>query len=111
EDAVLEQDSVHRLPLREILLPIAAAGPLLVFLGEMRVQRPVALRADGGGERVIIGLRVVANHFYLFLDEPFSSRGHEARRVTEVILAVVVLVVPAGVDDHHVARPYDLAAG
>src|SRR5689334_17996809 len=39
EDAVLEQDLVHGLPFREILLPVAAAGPFLVFLLQMRQQR------------------------------------------------------------------------
>src|SRR4029453_2412558 len=45
EDAGLEQDAVHRLPLGEILLPVATARPLAILLGEMRMQRPVALRA------------------------------------------------------------------
>src|SRR5262249_2595012 len=62
EDAVLEQDAVHRLPLREVLLPVAAARPFLVFLGKMRMQRAVALRADGGGERMIVGLGVMTDH-------------------------------------------------
>src|ERR1700752_4768311 len=47
EDAVLEQDAMHGLPFREVVLPVAPARPLLVFVGEMRMQRAVALRADG----------------------------------------------------------------
>src|SRR6185436_13825702 len=44
ENAVLEQNAVHRLPFREIVLPVAPARPLLVFVREVRMQRPVALR-------------------------------------------------------------------
>jgi hypothetical protein len=32
----------------------------------MRMQRPVALRADGGGERMVVGLGVVADTFTFF---------------------------------------------
>jgi hypothetical protein len=32
-----------------------------------------------------------------------------ARRAAEIVLAILVLVVPAGVDDHHVAGPHVLA--
>ena len=95
----------------KVVLPVAAAGPLAIFLGEMRMQRAVALRADGGGERMVVGLRVVADHLDLLLDEPFAGRRHEAGRAAEIVLAVLVELVPAGVDDHHVARPHDLAAG
>ena len=102
---------MHRLPFGEVVLPVAAARPFLVFFGKMRVQRSVALRADGGGERVIVGLGVVADHLDLLLDEPFAGRRHEAGRAAEIVLAVFVELVPAGVDDHHVARPHDLAAG
>src|SRR5262249_61267272 len=45
EDAVLEQLVVHRLPLREVIGPVAAAGPGVVFFLQMRQQRTVALRA------------------------------------------------------------------
>src|SRR5229473_3564889 len=54
QDAVLEQDAVDRLPFREVLLPVAAARPFLVFLGEMRMQRPVALRADRCRQRMVV---------------------------------------------------------
>src|SRR5262249_32361032 len=94
EDAVLEQDAVHRLPIREILFPVAPAGPLLVLGGEMRMQRAVALRADRGGERMIVGLGVVADHLHLLLDEPFAGRRHEARGVAEIVLAIVIELVP-----------------
>ncbi len=46
EDAVVEQDTVHRLPFREVILPVAATGPFAVFVGKMRMQWAVALRAD-----------------------------------------------------------------
>ena len=46
------------------------------------MQRPVALRADGGGERVIVRLGVVADDLDLLLDEPFAGGGDEAGRVT-----------------------------
>ena len=75
------------------------------------MQRPVALRADRRRERMIVGLGVVADHLDLLLDEPLAGRLHEAGRTAEIILAVLVLVVPAGVDDHHVARPHHLAGG
>src|SRR5450432_3490472 len=35
ENAVLEQDAMHRLPFRKIVLPVAAARPFLVFLRQM----------------------------------------------------------------------------
>src|SRR5262249_1379037 len=35
QDAVLEQDAVHRLPLREIVFPVSSTRPLAVFLGEV----------------------------------------------------------------------------
>ena len=60
---------------------------------------------------MIVGLRVVADHLDLLLHEPMAGRRHKAGRAAEVVLAVLVLVVPAGVDDHHVARAHDLAAG
>ena len=75
------------------------------------MQRPVALRADRGGERMVVGLGVVADHLDLLLDEPLAGRRHEAGRAAEIVLAVLVLVMPAGVDDHHVARAHDLAGG
>src|SRR5262245_64789520 len=99
ENAVLEQDAVHRLPFREIVLPVATARPLLVFLGEVRMQRAVALRADRGGERVIVGLGVVADDLHLLLDEPLAGRRHKAGRAAEIVLAVLVKLMPAGVDD------------
>src|SRR6478672_11232199 len=59
ENAVLEQDAVHRLPIREVVFPVAAAGPLLVFRSKMRMQRPVALWPDGCCQGMVVGLRVV----------------------------------------------------
>ena len=100
---------MHRLPGREIVLPIAAARPFLVFLGEMRGEWTVALRTDRGGERMIIGLRVVADDLYLFLDEPFARRRNEAGRAAEIVLAVLVELVPTGVDDNGVARAHGFA--
>ena len=75
------------------------------------MQRSVTLRADGGCQRMIVGLGVVADDFHLLFHKPFAGGGHEAGRVTEVVLAVLVLLVPAGVDDHHVAGPHHLAGG
>src|SRR5262249_44615660 len=111
QNAVLEQDAVDRLPVREIRLPVAPAGPFLVFLRKVRMQRPVALRPDRSRERVIVRLRVVTDNFHLLLDEPLAGRGHEAGRIAEVVLAVVVLEVPAGVDEHDIARAHVLASG
>src|SRR3954451_10179613 len=90
EDTVLEQDAMHRLPFREILLPVAATRPLLVFLRQMRMQRTIALRPDGGSERMVIGLGVVAHNLDLLFDEPLARRRHKARRPTEVIFIVLV---------------------
>ncbi len=78
ENAVLEQDAVHRLPFREVVLPVAPARPFLVLRGEMRMQGAVAVRTDGGGERMVVGLGIVADHLDLLLDEPFAGRRHEA---------------------------------
>src|SRR4029079_7603036 len=83
ENAVLEQDAVHRLPFGKVVLPVAAAGPLAVLLGEMRMQPPRALGTDGSGERMVVGLGVVADHLDLLLHEPFAGRRHEARRAAE----------------------------
>src|SRR4029077_10178702 len=38
-----------------------------------------------------------------------AGRRDEAGRVAEIVLAVLVLLVPAGIDDHHVARAHHLA--
>src|SRR5690606_37702139 len=111
KDAIREKLAVHRLPFREVILPVAAARPFLVFLGEMRMQRTVALRPDGGGERMIVGLGVVTDDLHLLLHEPVGGRWHEARRAAEIVLRVLVLMVPAGIDDHHIARPHHLARG
>ena len=75
------------------------------------MQRPVALRADRGRERMIVGLGVVADHLDLLLDEPLAGGRHEAGRAAEIVLAVLVELVPAGVDDDDVARAHDLAGG
>src|SRR4029077_4368349 len=84
ENAVLEQDAMPRLPIRKVRLPVAAARPLLVFLGEMRMQRAVALRPDGSGKGVIVGLGVMPAHLHFFLDNPSPRRGHETRCTAEV---------------------------
>src|SRR5580692_13160182 len=78
EDAVVEQDTVHRLPFRKVIFPVAAARPFAIFFREMRMQRTVTLRTDRGSQRVIVGLGIVADHLHLFLDEPFASRRHKA---------------------------------
>src|SRR5260370_34001481 len=94
ENAVLEQNAVDRLPVRKVVLPVAPTRPLLVFLGEMRVQRAVAPRSDGGGEGMVVRLSIMAHDLHLFLDEPLAGRGHESRRAAEIILAVLVNLVP-----------------
>src|SRR4051812_30458929 len=111
EDAVLEQDAVDRFPFRKVILPVAASRPLLVFLGEVRMQRAVALRPDRGGERMVVGLGVVADHLHLLLDEPLTGRGYETGRPAEIVFAILVELVPAGVDDDDIARAHDLAGG
>src|SRR4029077_1845521 len=58
EDAVLEEDPVHRLPFGKILLPIASARPFLVFRRQMRMQRSVTLRPDRGRKWMVVGLRI-----------------------------------------------------
>ena len=75
------------------------------------MQRTIALRADGGRQRMVVGLGVVADDLDFLLDEPLARRRHEAGRVAEIFLAVLVLVMPASVDDHDVARTHDLAGG
>src|SRR5260370_9357275 len=88
KNAVLEQDPVYRLPIRKILFPIAAARPGFVFLGEMRMQRAVALRTDGSGKRVIVRLRVLAHHLHLFLDKPPPPPRPKSLRATQIVLVV-----------------------
>src|SRR6516165_4360850 len=111
ENAVLEQNAVDRLPVREVILPVAPAGPLPVFLGEMGMQRAVALRADGGGERMVVRLGIMADDLDLLLDEPLAGRGHETRRAAEIVLVVLVSLMPAGIDDDYIARTHHRARG
>src|ERR1700719_5172349 len=100
---------MHRLPFGEIVLPVTPARPFLVFRGKVRMQGAVALGPDRGGERVIVSLGVVADHLDLLLHEPFAGRRHEAWRAAEIVLAVLVELVPSGVDDDDVTRPHMLA--
>ena len=60
---------------------------------------------------MVVGLGIVTDDLDLLLDEPLARRGHEAGRAAEIILTVLVLVMPAGVHDHHVARAHDFAGG
>src|SRR5262249_54942282 len=71
---------------------------------------PMAVAA-GGGEGMVVGLGVVADDLDLFLDEPLARRRHEAGRAAEIVLAVLVDLVPAGVHDDDVARAYRRAGG
>jgi hypothetical protein len=73
------------------------------------MEWPVALRSDRRRQRMIVGLRIVADHFDLFFDEPFAGRRHKAGRIAEIVFAILVLVVPAGIYNHHIARPHKLA--
>ena len=75
------------------------------------MQRAVAMRADRGGERMVVGLGVVADDLDLLLDEPVGGRRHEARALAEIFFAVAIFVMPAGVDDHDVVGPHRLAGG
>src|SRR6478752_7343017 len=109
-DAVLEEDPMDGLPFGEIILPVAASRPLAVFLRQMRMQGAITLWADCGGERVIVRLRVVADHLDLLLHKPFAGGRHEAGCATEIIFTVFVELVPAGIDDHDVARTYNFPA-
>jgi hypothetical protein len=77
----------------------------------MRVQRPVALRPDGGGQRMIVGLGIVADHLHLLLDEPLAGRRHEAGRAAEIVLVVLVELMPTGIDEDDIARAHHLARG
>src|SRR5207248_8096412 len=54
ENAVGEELAVHGLPLGMGFLPVDPARPFLEFLGQMRMQRAVAVRADRGGERMVV---------------------------------------------------------
>ena len=65
---------MDRLPERMVVLPVPPAGPLLVFLGEMGMERTVAMRANRGRERVIVGLRIVSDDLDLLLDEPVGRQ-------------------------------------
>jgi hypothetical protein len=61
------------LPFGEIVFPVASPRPLAVLVGEMRMQRSVPLRTNGGREWMVIGLRVVANDLDLLFYEPFAG--------------------------------------
>src|SRR6478609_9512041 len=100
---------VQRLPVTLSMSPPTFSMPRMPFLN--RMQRAVALRPDRRGERMVVGLGVVADHLHLLLDEPFTGRGYETGRPAETVFAILVELVPAGVDDDDVARAHDLARG
>ena len=60
---------------------------------------------------MVVGLGVVADHLYVLLHEPVSGRGTKPGRAAEIIFRILVLMMPAGIDDDHVARTDDLSGG
>ena len=69
------------------------------------------MRPDGGGKRMIECLGVGADGFHILGDEPVAGFLVEARTVGVVLSTVGILVMPAGVDDHDVARAYRCLLG
>src|SRR5262249_61247852 len=80
-----------------------------MLCGAVWWQWSVALRAYRRGERRVGGLGVVSDPLHLLLDEPFSRRRHEPGSPAEIVLAVLVELVPTGVDDHHIARAHHIS--
>src|SRR3990170_1529974 len=104
-----ENGLVRRIPLGEVLDRFAAGGPL-VFGEEILDLRAVAMRPERGRQRMIDLGRIDAHEFHVLRREPFAGRLAQSGSMTEVLLAVGVLLVPAGVDDHDVPRQ-DLRRG
>ena len=100
-DAGREQRLVRRIPFREILDRLAP-GRLLVFRQQIFDLRPVAVRAERGGERMIDARGVDADQLHLLLHQPLGGALAQARRVAEIFLAVGISAMPAGVDQHDV---------
>ena len=97
-------------PLGMSLLPVDAAGPLLEFFRQMGMQRAVAVRPDGGRQRMVVCLGIVPDNLDLFLDKPVASGRNEPRAFAEILFAVAVFMMPAGVDDHHIVGADDMAS-
>src|SRR5215472_13532360 len=76
----------------------------------MRMERTVAVWADGRRQWMIVGLGVMAHDLHALFNEPITRRGDKPRRVTEIVLTVLIKMMPTGVDDDDVARP-DVPAG
>ena len=90
-------------PKREVVGGLAA-GVLLVFLEHARDERA---RSAAGRSRCRAGGRAPGSRCRSpspALPQPLAGLLVDARRVDEVLAAVAVVAVPAGVDDHDVAR-------
>src|SRR3974377_2016678 len=47
--------------------------------------------------------RVDTDQLHLFVDQPLRCRFAQSRRMAEILLAIGVLAMPAGIDEHDVA--------
>jgi len=110
ENAIAEQLVVNRFPLREILFPATAAGPFFIFRLKMRKDGAIAVRTDRGCKRVVVGLGVVTDNLDALVDHPVSGGRNKARTMRKVV-AVFVLLMPAGVDDQDIILADCVATG
>ncbi|CVI25193.1 hypothetical protein AGR4A_pAt30008 [Agrobacterium tumefaciens str. B6] len=88
-------------PFREVVLPIATAGPFLVFFSEMRKERTVALWPNCRRKRMVVCLSIVTHDLNALLDHPVGGRRYETGAIREVV-TVFVFLVPARINDQHV---------
>ena len=100
-NAGFEQRAVRRIPFREIANCLAA-GRFLVFRQQIFDLRTVAVRAKRGRQRMVDAGGVDADHFDALLGEPRGGVFAQARRITEIFLAVGIAPVPAGVDENDI---------
>ena len=98
----LEQHPVRRIPFREIFDRLAA-GRRLVFREEIFDLRAVAVRTERRRQRMIDGRGIDADELHPLFHQPFRRALAQARRIAEVLLAVGIFAMPAGIDEHDIA--------
>src|SRR5262249_2085631 len=96
-NAGAEQYLVRRIPLGKVLDRLAP-GRLLVLRQQVLDLRPVAMRSERGRERMVDGCRIDADGLDALAHQPLRRALREPWRVAEILLAVRIAAMPAGVD-------------
>src|ERR1700733_3060021 len=92
---------VQRLPVTLSMSPPTFSMPRMPFLNRMRWTGSHSGKSSFQSRP--------PDHLHLLLDEPLTGRGYETGRPAEIVFAILVELVPAGVDDDDVARAHDVA--